>query len=166
MTEITTERLVLRKPSHNDKSALIKQIGVWDVAKWLTRVPHPYTKSDADEFLQMTKDQTFNLSIFRKQTLIGGLLLSEDADTQSYELGYWLGASHWRHGYETEAARALLDVAMTTYDARHIKASYIKGNDASADVLGKLGFKKTGTEKAYFYARKELVTCTMMRLET
>ena len=73
MTEITTARLVLRKPSHNDKSALIKQIGVWDVAKWLTRVPYPYTKSDADEFLQTTKDQTFNLSIFRKQTLIGGV---------------------------------------------------------------------------------------------
>ena len=104
------------------------------------------------------------------------MLLIEDADTQSYELGYWLGASHWGHSYATEAARALLDVAMTTYDARYIKASYIKasyikasyikGNNASAHVLGKLGFKKTGTEKAYCLPRKEMVTCTMMRLET
>ena len=94
------------------------------------------------------------------------MLLIEDADTQSYELGYWLGASHWGHGYAYEAARALLDVAMTTYDARYIKASYIKGNDASAHVLEKLGFKKIGTEKAYCLPRKEMVTCTMMRLET
>ena len=166
MTKITTERFVLRKPSHNDKSALIKQIGVWDVAKWLTRVPYPYTKSDADEFLQTTKDQTFNHSIFRKQTLIGGVLLTEDTDTQSYELGYWLGASHWGRGYATEAARALIDVAITTNDARHVKASYIKGNDALAHVLGKLGFTNIGTEKTYCLPRKEMVTCMMMQLET
>ena len=166
MTKITTERLVLRKPSHNDKSALIKQIGVWDVAKWLTRVPYPYTKSDADEFLQTTKDQTFNLSIFRKQTLIGGVLLTEDTDTQSYELGYWLGASHWGHSYATEAARALLDVAMTTYDARYIKASYITGNDASAHVLRKLGFHETGTEETYCLPRKKMLTCVTLRLAT
>ena len=166
MTEVTTERLVLRKPSHNDKSALIRQIGVWGVAKWLTRVPYPYTKSDADEFLQTTKDQTFNLCIFRKQTLIGGVLLTEDTDTQSYELGYWLGASHWGRGYATEAARALIDVAITTNDARHVKASYIKGNDASAHVLGKLGFTNIGTEKTYCLPRKEMVTCMMMQLET
>ena len=155
MTEITTQRLVIRKPAHNDKNALIKQIGAWDVAKWVTRVPYPYTKSDADEFLQTTKHQKFNLSVFRKKTLIGGVVLTENADDQSYELGYWLGASHWGHGYATEAAHAFLNVAMMTHDARHIKASYIKGNDASAHVLEKLGFQKTGAEKSLLLATQK-----------
>ncbi|MBT6122936.1 MAG: GNAT family N-acetyltransferase [Candidatus Puniceispirillum sp.] len=166
MTVISTQRLVLRKPAHSDKHALIEQIGTWDVAKWLTRVPYPYTESHADEFLHMTKDHPFNLSIFRHHTLIGGVLLAEDTAEQSYELGYWLGASHWGHGYVTEAAHAFLNVVKCTYDAKHIKASYINGNDASAHVLGKLGFKETGNEDTYCLPRKKMVTCTTLKLVT
>ena len=165
MTKITTERLILRKATHQDKSALIREIGAWDVTKWLTRVPFPYTDSHADEFLQTTKDQPFNLNIFRQEILIGGVVLAEDVETSSYELGYWLGASHWGHGYATEATRAFLDVVKMTHGAEHIKASYIIGNDASAHVLGKLGFRETGTEETFCLPRKEMVTCMTMRLE-
>jgi len=165
MNQITTKRLILRKATHQDKSALISEIGAWDVTKWLTRVPFPYTDSHADEFLQTTKDLPFNLNIFRQEVLIGGVVLAEDGETGSYELGYWLGASHWGHGYATEATRAFLDVVKMTHGAEHIKASYIIGNDASAYVLGKLGFRETGTEETYCLPRKEMVTCMTMRLE-
>jgi len=165
MTKITTERLILRKGTHQDKSALISEIGAWDVTKWLTRVPFPYTDSHADEFLQTTKDQPFNLNIFRQEILIGGVVLGEDVETSSYELGYWLGASYWGQGYATEATRAFLDVVKMKHGAGHIKASYIIGNDASAHVLGKLGFRETGTEETYCLPRKQMVTCATMRLE-
>jgi hypothetical protein len=36
----------------------------------------------------MTKDLPFNLNIFRQETLIGGVVLAEDGETSSYELGY------------------------------------------------------------------------------
>ena len=52
-----------------------------------------------------------------------------------------------------------------THGAEHIKASYIIGNDASAHVLDKLGFRETGTEETYCLPRKEMVTCMTMRLE-
>jgi RimJ/RimL family protein N-acetyltransferase len=165
MNRITTKLLILRKATHQDKSALISEIGAWDVTKWLTRVPFPYTDSHADEFLRMTKDLPFNLNIFRQEVLIGGVVLAEDSETGSYELGYWLGASHWGHGYATEATRAFLDVVKMTHGAEHIKASYIIGNDASAHVLGKLGFRETGTEETFCLPRKEMVTCMTMRLK-
>ena len=166
MTEITTERLILRKATSRDKSTLIREIGAWDVAKWLTRVPYPYTEHHADEFLNIIKDQPFNVSIFRQHKLIGGVVLTTDADTQSYELGYWLGASHWGHGYATEAASAFLSIVQRTLDATYIKASYITGNEASAHVLRKLGFKETGTEETYCLPRKKMVTCVTLRLAT
>ncbi|MGB2235511.1 MAG: GNAT family N-acetyltransferase [Candidatus Puniceispirillum sp.] len=165
MTNITTERLILSKAKHQDKSALISEIGAWGVTKWLTRVPSPYTDSHADEFLQTTKDQPFNLNIFRQEILIGGVVLAEGSETSSYELGYWLGASYWGQGYATEATRAFLDAVKMTYGDAHIKASYIIGNDASAHVLGKLGFRETGTEETYCLPRKQMVTCATMRLE-
>ena len=165
MNRITTKRLILRKATHQDKSALISAIGAWAVTKWLTRVPFPYTDSHADEFLRMTKDLPFNLNIFRQEVLIGGVVLAEDGETGSYELGYWLGASHWGHGYATEATRAFLDVVKMTHGAEHIKASYIIGNYASAHVLGKLGFRETGTEETFCLPRKEMVTCMTMRLK-
>ena len=41
MTEIRTERLVLKKPRHIDKPLIVSQIGDWEVAKWLSAVPFP-----------------------------------------------------------------------------------------------------------------------------
>ena len=166
MTEITTERLILRKATSRDKNTLIREIGAWDVAKWLTRVPYPYTEHHADEFLLIIKDQPFNVSIFRQHELIGGVVLNTNADDQSYELGYWLGVSHWGHGYTTEAVSTFLSTVKKTLDTTYIKASYITGNDASAHVLRKLGFHETDTEETYCLPRKKMLTCVTLRLAT
>jgi len=43
-----TERLEIRKLAINDKQALIKEIGNWEVAKYLANVPFPYSDDDAE----------------------------------------------------------------------------------------------------------------------
>ena len=52
MTEITTNRLVLRKAiTETEKNSLVSLLNDWDVARWLTNVPYPYTYNDLEDYL-------------------------------------------------------------------------------------------------------------------
>ena len=73
---------------------LVELIGVAEVALNLAGVPHPYTLSDAEDWLARVKESPFNLSIFLDDELIGGVGLSDRANG-TYELGYWLGVDYW-----------------------------------------------------------------------
>ena len=156
MIEIRTDRLVLRKTkkSEKDKELLISQIGDWEVAKWLTNVPHPYTEDDAEDWFKRLHQKEFSLSIYLDNSLIGGIDLSQDKD-ELHELGYWLGNAHWGKGYATEASKGLLHFAVQKFNLQKIKSSYMEGNITSANVLTKLGFNKVGEGKKYCVSRKE-----------
>ena len=133
MTEIKTDRLVLRKPTtKEEKLSICKQIGNWEVVKWLSHAPYPYTYKDCENFLIKNKDNEFSLNIFLDKKLIGGVGLILDDDNY-YELGYWLGKAYWGKGYATESSN----------------------NIASANVLKKLGFKEVGIEKIYSNSNKK-----------
>ena len=97
MTELKTARLLLKHLDDRDKFRLVELLSVYEVAQNLTRVPHPYTLSDAEEWLARVEENPFNLSIFLNDKLIGGVSLSDRRDN-SYELGYWVGADYWSRG--------------------------------------------------------------------
>lgn len=97
MTELKTARLLLKHLDDRDKFRLVELLSVYEVAQNLTRVPHPYTLSDAEEWLARVEENPFNLSIFLNDKLIGGVSLSDRRDN-SYELGYWVGADYWGRG--------------------------------------------------------------------
>src|ERR1700683_4676173 len=52
MTRLETERLLLRPPEIADIPALVPLIDDFDVAKNLSRVPHPYSEADARAYLE------------------------------------------------------------------------------------------------------------------
>lgn len=164
MTEIRTGRLVLKKLKESDIPTLVSEIGNWEVTKWLSSVPHPYTQDDARYWLERASKNKAKLSIFKENVLIGGVGLTQD-DGGYYELGYWLGESNWRNGYATEAARSLLHYAKGTLHYKKFKSSYMVGNDGSAKVLNKLGFKTIGESEVYCLSRKETVPSIKLVLE-
>ncbi|MGY5766447.1 GNAT family N-acetyltransferase [Brachybacterium sp. DNPG3] len=57
------------------------------------------------------------------------------------ELGYTLARSHWGRGIGTEAARLCVDAAFGPLALPRLVALADAGNDASAHVLAKLGFR-------------------------
>ena len=61
------------------------------------------------------------------------------------ELGYWIAEPFWGMGYTAEACRAVLSHSFAEYQPERIQARVINGNDASARVLAKLGFREEGT---------------------
>ena len=98
MNQIKTKRLVLKKPTiKTNKKLIISQIGDWEVAKWLSGVPYPYTEQKAEEWLNNINDDDLLFSIFRNNSLIGGVGLSLEEDND-LDLGFWIGRGHWGKG--------------------------------------------------------------------
>ena len=67
-----------------------------------------------------------------------------NATDRGLDLGYWIGEPYWKHGYATEAAHALVDLAFraTTISALHASCRVI--NPASRRVIHKCGFQYAG----------------------
>jgi len=130
---LKTERLTLRPLNEVDAPALAAAANDYEIAKWLTRLPHPYGFSDAMEFIPRAQAD----GVFLNDELIG--MVGYDS---AMELGYWYVQSAWGQGYATEAAQAVLKRHFVSSDDG-FDSGYILGNGASERVLTKLGFEKT-----------------------
>jgi len=111
----------------------------WEVTRWLSSVPWPYRRQDADWFIaEAEAGRVAPLAITRDNALLGVIAIDG-------ELGYWLARPHWRHGYMPEAAAAVVD-AFFTDGGDDLASSYLVGNGRSAAVLSGLGFRETGRQ--------------------
>ena len=148
ITELETARHLLKPLGDRDKYRLVELLIVYEVAQNLTRVPHPYTLSDAEDWLARVKENPFNPSIFLNDKLIGGVSLRDRKDS-SYELGYWVGAEYWGQGFATGAVDGLLNFAYPQIRPLVVVANVYKENVVSSKVLRKLGFTPTGEGEAF-----------------
>ncbi|QNE32575.1 GNAT family N-acetyltransferase [Sphingomonas sp. NBWT7] len=141
---IDTARLHLRRPDDRDVPAIIDAVGDAEVARRLSRIPHPYTAADARFFLDHVVPGEWVWAITRDGTdrMIGAVGLTPDGETA--ELGYWLARASWGEGIVTEAARAVVAYGFDTLGLPYILSNYFADNAASGAVLRKLGFVETG----------------------
>lgn len=168
---LETERLLLRPPEAGDIGAMVALANDFDVTKNTSRMPYPYTDSDAQSFIARAEvsraqgtDFTFAVTCKSDGTFLGGcgLHLREGG---LFELGYWLGRPYWSCGYATETARKLASFAFRDLKAFKITAGYFHDNPASGRVLEKVGFKSDGVENHDCLARGHAVYCHMMVLD-
>jgi len=165
MIQIKTKRLVLKKPTKKiNVKSIVSQIGDWEVAKWLSGVPYPYTEQKAEEWLDNINQDDLLFSIFRDKSLIGGVGLSLEEDND-FDLGFWIGRDHWGKGYATEAATGLIQYVKEETNFKQIMACYIKGNTGSSNVLMKLGFEEVGECEVYFLSRRKTMPCIKLLLK-
>jgi RimJ/RimL family protein N-acetyltransferase len=161
MTDVIgTERLLLRPLRAGDAEAICSQIGDWEVMRWLSQPPWPYTLQDAIDFIQSCSAHDLTTTAFaitREGALIGVIdmrinraLLPQRGPGPN--LGYWLGRAHWGNGYITEAARELLARAFAAgVCGDTVYSGAFADNAASLRVQEKLGFVRDG--EAMLYAR-------------
>ncbi len=67
-------------------------------------------------------------------------------DEQVYELGFHVRPVFWRRGLASEAARAVIDYGFGTAGAKALFAGHHPANEASRQLLLKLGFVHTHDE--------------------
>ena len=154
--EIETERLILRYWTYDDVDDIVEGLNNLNVSKWLGRVPYPYTKEDALEFIKRSVEtKAYNFAIVLKENnkVIGGTQISNiDTLNGTAGGGIWLNESYHGHGYGTEAWNARIKYAFETLNLRKLENGFFKGNEASHKMQLKCGYKDEGIRRAKYVA--------------
>ena len=151
---LKTERLLLRAPVAVDARAIARLANDRSIAENLRRLPHPYSRGDAEAFLDAIARHDHEEKVFLIEAdgaPIGMIGLDFGAESGP-EIGYWLGVPHWGRGFATEATRAVIDYAFEEYPIEEIVGGARVTNPASRRVLEKCGFQWTGVALYRFVA--------------
>ena len=156
---LRTERLALRVLREEDAAALHRLVNDWEVAKTLARVPFPYPRALADEWIastwaQIAAGEAWHLAVAGEDdALLGCAGLTLDRRGGRAELGYWIGRRHWGKGLGPEAAGRLARWAVDGLGVEVVHASALRDNARSVAVLRRLGFRDAGEGAQPFLSR-------------
>lgn len=159
---LATERLRLRPPVASDADEIFRLVNDWAVVRMLSRLPFPYPKAVADEWIvrsaeELAAGRACHLVITGeedgRELLIGCVGLRLDTPRRVGHLGYWVGRRFWGHGVATEAAGRLVRWALANLALDRIEAHAAADNLASAAVLRRIGFQPAGEGREPFLAR-------------
>lgn len=170
VTKIETNRLTLRKPQCDDIDAISTLANNPAVANMLSRMPHPYGKQDAADFVKKVNALAFGncvyaITLTTNGTVIGCCGIEQKDGREQKEIGYWLGQDHWGKGYATEAIHALVDMAFADNAIKELVAHCRIGNYASRRILQKSGFQFLSTGLGYCLAQNGQMPIEIYRLE-
>ncbi|MGN1019291.1 MAG: GNAT family N-acetyltransferase [Aristaeellaceae bacterium] len=138
---LETGRLLLRALSPEDAEAAFAWCGDPQVNRFM---PYAlYTRvEDVRAWLTGAGDARWEFGFVRKSD---GLLMGSGGVTPGespgdpWELGYNLRRDCWGQGYATEAARAMIGFAFSTFGARDFSANHARANAASGHVMRRCG---------------------------
>jgi RimJ/RimL family protein N-acetyltransferase len=176
---LETGRLVLRGVRFEDAKRVAALVNDRRIAENTARIPHPYTVSDAKEWISAAISQSATSYVI---TIAGEVIGACGLDMprpdppffptlpsrrlgRGAEIGYWIGVPFWGCGYATEAARALIDHAFGDLGCQVLTASARVSNPASRRVLEKCGFQWTGVGLCRIRAISSSVPVDRFRLE-
>ena len=164
--QTTKPACVLRRWRPADKPSLLSNANNRNVWRNLTDMfPHPYTKADAENWLQIATDdgRSVHLAIEYRDQAIGGIgAIAEDGIyRQTARLGYWLGEPHWGQGIATAAVTALLSYLDQAHSFARLQAAVFEWNPASMRVLEKCGFTREGVLRSSVTKDGHLIDCVM-----
>ena len=159
--EVRGRQVYLRQPAMGDYSAwaelraLSRQhLTVWEPLWTRDELSRSAFRRRLRQYQrEMREDQGYAFLVFREgdATLVGGLTISNvrRGVAQSASVGYWMGLPHVRHGYMTDALRAVVPFAFGTLGLHRLEAACLPHNAPSARVLEKAGFRREGTARRY-----------------
>lgn len=151
---ITTPRLLLRVPQAGDGEVLFNnvketydQLYLW-MNPWAKELGSIEEKEAVCRTAQanfiLRKDMMI-LAFDQENNFVGASGLHRfDWALRRFEIGYWITQSKQGKGYATEIANALTRYAFEMLNARTVHIGHAEGNEASRNVIQKLGFELEG----------------------
>ncbi|NNL18517.1 MAG: GNAT family N-acetyltransferase [Boseongicola sp.] len=141
-----------------DANAIVEGVGNYDVSRWLSVVPYPYTMEDALWFLEKTIEANAMVWAICDNDGFRGVIGIDDG------LGYWLARTAWRKGYGFEAAYAVAEYWFQDEKRGPLASSYFEGNERSGAVLAALAFRPVGRAMRNARSLNQDVSATEMEL--
>ena len=150
---------ILRKWQSGDEQSLAENANNYQVWKNLKDIfPHPYTITDAYEWVNIASDSAENFAIAVENKAVGGIgiLLKEDIYRKNAEIGYWLGEPYWGNKIISTAIVDIVNYTFANYDIHRIYAGVFEYNIPSMRVLEKAGFEKEAVLKKSLFKEGKL----------
>ena len=152
--EIIGERILLRKHSVSDARSIQEAIveskaeidPFFDWAANLISLEERQMKLAREAAAWVLREQlTYGVWLGTSERYIGDLgFYRPDWRLRRFEIGYWLRSTEVGHGYVTEGARLLCDLAFELFEARKVFVQCDGDNARSAQVAIRLGFREEG----------------------
>lgn len=162
---------ILRPWRREDADDVAKYANNEKIARNLRDVfPHPYTLTDAENFVNSCVEADESRQLFRAIEVDGravgsiSLCLGGDVYARTAELGYWLAEAYWGRGIMTEAVRQICREGFARWDIVRIYAEPFAHNAPSRRVLEKAGFTLEGILRQSVFKRYELCDSCMYAL--
>jgi [ribosomal protein S5]-alanine N-acetyltransferase len=150
--ELFTERLHLRAPQMDDADALAALHRAPDVMRFLAHEPADTLEKAQgligwfEEMYKQQKMIQWVMELKATGEVIGMCGVNNwSREDRRVDIGYMLHPDYWNQGYTTEAARAMTRWSFEQLNVHRVQADCTEGNEGSARVLLKCGFKHEGT---------------------
>lgn len=136
-----------------DSAPVFDLARAWEIAQ-NTFVPHPYSRADAQEFVERVREQwsadeayVFAILDQASDTFVGSMGIHPESQHHSATVGYWIGKPYWGRGFATAALRLLIRFGFERLQLNRIEAGHLAGNAASGRVMQKAGMRCEGKRR-------------------
>ena len=140
-----------------DADAIVAACNDRAIAEFLDMIPQPYTRSDADTYLEMCRvgwrDGTFaNFAVVIDGRAVGSIGVRwKDPDNGVAEVGYWVAPDARGTGVCTRALRLVAGWVLTRPGMARLELRAAEENVASQRVAEKAGFTREGVLRSSHY---------------
>jgi [ribosomal protein S5]-alanine N-acetyltransferase len=168
---LETERLKLIEITPNHADNIFEILSLEEVTR--------YYGTDTFRSIEEAKKliDMFQKNFYEKRSIRWGIVLKENhtligtlglnglqLKNKRAEIGYELHPSYWRKGYTSEAIKQVLQYSFLELRLNRIGAVVYIENEASSNLLEKLGFKKEGELREYLFQNNSYHNTSMYSL--
>ena len=142
---ITTERLFIRKFTHDDWKSVHEYTSDSNVMKYIPE--GVFTEWDAKKFVMDNSGgnaKYFPIFIRKDQALIGHIFFHKYFGEHTYEIGWVFNPKYYNKGYASEAAHSILKYGFETMKLHRVIATCQPENISSYRVMEKIGMRREG----------------------
>lgn len=140
MTELVTDRLVLRRARAEDLDDLFAMLSRPEAMRYWSTPEH-----DSIEVTRAWLDRKLNPGPESEDfvVVLDGRVIGNAGGSRLPEVGFLIHPDHWGKGYAHEAMAAVIAHIFATHDLDRLVAEADPRNAASLGLLAKLGFVET-----------------------